>query len=149
MLAQSRGVVQIKRFFCLVRMKCPDMLIPLTPVTRKKMFKAMVSESASLVLYRNHHGQKLAHVQSIHSTGVNGISICPDYCVSAVFSPARRSLTTAEAAISPATEGTKEMVPGISFRVEHFRMLLPLGQMHDWLQLASSTSKASMTGSLE
>jgi len=55
------------------------MLIPLTPVTRKKMFKAMVSESASLVLYRNHHGQKLAHVQSIHSTGVNGISIYLDF----------------------------------------------------------------------
>ena len=44
---------------------------------------------------------------------------------------ARRSLTTAEAAMSPATEGTKEMVPGISCRVEHLRMLLPLGQMQD------------------
>ena len=43
--------------------------------------------------------------------------------------PAVKSRTTAPAAISPATEGTKEMLPGTDRRLSQF-LALPAGQIH-------------------
>ena len=50
--------------------------------------------------------------------------------------------------MSPATDGTKDILPGIWRRVVHFRVV-PDGQMQDVLQLEPSVSVGDKGVSLE
>ena len=58
-----------------------------------------------------------------------------------------RSLTTSPAMISPATEGTNAVEPGISLRTVHFRV--PGGQMQCFRQLMDGSSSGRVGCSVE